>query len=283
MTYLRSFMLLVLALLVISVVTKAGEGVQLRYSPVKNNVYSYVFSSSLKQTMGDIDMSTSMESEQTLDFRAVAVEKTSCTFNIRNSDFKVSVAGLSMAGVPDTTMIVPATSVTESLELASNGTIISRRMQQSPDKQVHSPQTAMLGQLNKQSFQHLLIPLPAKKIAQGETWKQERRDTSETGMITMMIFQFSYLGMKDTLGKKCAVISCKSTMMAIEGSIAQMGVNMTIEGEGTARGTLFIESSSGMAVTGRVAVQADIRMAITGQENMIIPVDMETITTFSRK
>lgn len=264
--------------------TFASVPITLRYALKAGDTYHYNVLTSLRQTMGDMEMNTSMDAENDIMFGVRTVEAGKSILDVSYSKLKLAVAGLSTAGVPDTNIEMNmGDNVTESIELASDGVINRVSVAKSLQKQEQSSdRNVMLQQLSKQAFRYLLPPLPKIPAEIGAIWTQEQRDTTN-GMIISSKWTYSIIAEKDTLGKHCVVINYKAPSMILEGTINQMGVSFTMDGDGVGAGTMLAELATGMAINGKVTTQFDVRLAMTGQESMIMPVTMETVNSFSRK
>lgn len=262
----------------------ASAPLPLQYTLKKGDSYRYTMYTSLRQSIGDMEMNTSMDAENDIILGVRAVSSGKSIIDVSYSKLKIAVAGLSTAGIPDTNMEMNiGNNVTESIELASDGAVRHLSVAKSLPKQEQAlDRSAMLEQLSKQAFRYLLPPLPKVPAVIGDKWTHEQRDTTN-GMIISSKWTYTFTAEKDTLGRRCAFIVCKSNAMTLEGTMNQMGVSFTMDGDGAGAGTMLAELSSGMAINGKVTTQFDVRLAMTGQENMIVPVTMETVNSFSRK
>lgn len=125
---------------------------------------------------------------------------------------------------------------------------------------------------------------PQQEVGVGDSWTQYTSDTTAFGqptdlVVTTMTLKSTYLGTRDTLGLRCWVIETISTAFDQQGTISSSGIDMELDGSGTFRSRSLVEARTGMVVTTSGDVMSDVRMSISGQNAMVIPVD--THLTFS--
>lgn len=204
------------------------------------------------------------------------------------SPLKISISGLEQAGFPDTAMTIDApSSASEPIMVSEDGTIAEEKnklKEKETGGMVGNMSATALRQAVKQTLKYVFGPLPDRPISTGEEWAHETSEdgTSRDVKITAK-WKYTFAGIIDTLGKRCAVINAKTTSLNMEGTVSQTGMKMQVEGDGAASGRSIVEIANGMSLTGKVAMQIEMRMAVSGQDQMIVPVSMETVNIFTRK
>lgn len=119
--------------------------------------------------------------------------------------------------------------------------------------------------------------LPKEPMVPGGTWTITNTDTtaapSGTGDVRSTVtMQFTYRGVRDTLGVRCWVIDALSTSLQQEGTITTNGIELELEGTGQSSGTSYLDVANGMVVAfhGKLAMQT--QMSLSGQQSMVVPV-----------
>ncbi|MCX6140346.1 MAG: hypothetical protein NTX15_05875 [Candidatus Kapabacteria bacterium] len=128
------------------------------------------------------------------------------------------------------------------------------------------------------------VSFPQQEVGVGDSWIRNTSDTTAFGqasdeVVTTMTLKSTYVGMRDTLGTKCWLIETVSTTFDQHGTISSRGIDMELDGSGTFRSRSYVEERTGMIVATKGDVMSDVRMSISGQDAMVIPVD--THLTFS--
>jgi len=123
-----------------------------------------------------------------------------------------------------------------------------------------------------------------KSVKVGDSWDITKSDTVDQmggKMVVTSKLTYTLLGSTDTLGYDCYKISSKGTT-SFEGKGISMGMNMFIEGTGTVGGTVYFAPKEGMLVQSETASQQELTAAMTGQQNMTIPISqtVKITTTF---
>lgn len=123
--------------------------------------------------------------------------------------------------------------------------------------------------------------LPDKEVKVGETWKDVLIDTIESmgGKIyRMSTLQFTLSGKEDKLGHNCLKIDYSGTI-SDTGKMAMGGMELYLEGGGKIKGTMYFDPRLGVTVFDEMTSDTEETMAVTGQQNMTIPMSQSMKTT----
>jgi hypothetical protein len=124
------------------------------------------------------------------------------------------------------------------------------------------------------------IRLPEKELKIGEKWNDSKTDTTEVGtgkMMNTMDVEYTLVGKESKLGHDCLKISYAGKI-STNGKINQMGMDIYTEGTGKVSGMLFFDHAQGMLVYDESMADVESTMAVTGQQNMTIPMTTSTKT-----
>jgi len=168
------------------------------------------------------------------------------------------------------------------------GKVLSTAMVDTPD--FSNP---LLSGLSKSfaKYNEMFGFLPDKAVKEGDTWTAKRNDTTDvgsgskdTGMMartgtvyTTTNVTCTLLRFADTLGHHCAVIG-NTYITKTEGSMTMMGMDMAIDGDGKGKSTMYFDPTKGMLIASNTKMEMSQNMAVSGQQNMVIP-SSTTVTT----
>jgi hypothetical protein len=125
-----------------------------------------------------------------------------------------------------------------------------------------------------------LFELPKNSVAIGETWTVNSTDTTEVGngqMITTTKTDYTLIGKEEVLGHSCLRFDYKGTSETT-GKMNQMGMDMFIEGTGEPSGTAWFDPEMGMVIKSESVMANEMTMAMTGQNQMTIPMTQKITT-----
>jgi hypothetical protein len=144
----------------------------------------------------------------------------------------------------------------------------------------------MLNSLTKSftKYSDMFGSFPEKSVKPGDTWTSQRNDTTDLGngtkdtgamartgtIYATMNATYTLLRFVDTLDHHCAVIGNTFTIKT-EGSMSMMGMDMTIDGDGKGKTTFYFDTNKGILVASENKTEITQNMAMTGQENMVMP------------
>ncbi len=121
----------------------------------------------------------------------------------------------------------------------------------------------------------IFCEFPEKDIVKvGEKWSINKNDTvSQMGGKIGVNFTSDYLlGSVEVIdGKSLQKISITGNV-EMGGKAKQMGMDVFIEGTGISNGTIYIDPVSKVIYTNNTVIELDLSVAITGQQNMTIPI-----------
>ena len=156
----------------------------------------------------------------------------------------------------------------------------------STEKVDSSEVAAIISQLNP----NWLKLLPGKQVKVGETWQDdvaENRKASSGNPFEMEVkskIENTLTGKEIWNNKECLKISFNGTM-TVNGKGTQMGMEMFIEGTGKTEGFFYFDPTTSLVVYNENVTEADMNVAVSGPQNMTIPMTLvtKTITTFEEK
>lgn len=125
----------------------------------------------------------------------------------------------------------------------------------------------------RQTFDSFSPELPQKKVEIGDTWTSEKTMPVESSGMKMQInSKGNYvLAGKEKIGDKELLKITYTSEMLIDGQGEQMGMKMAIEGDGEAKGHYLFDEKAGVIQDGESETQMDLTIAITGTQNMTMP------------
>ena len=119
-----------------------------------------------------------------------------------------------------------------------------------------------------------LFILPDHKVKTGEKWETDENDTTNLGAEgstytkSHHIFTVEQKEVKN--GRNCLKFSF-TTKSEITGKMNQMGMEMLLEGTGSAIGTAWVDVKQGILVARESVSEQDLTIALTGAMKMSIP------------
>jgi hypothetical protein len=115
--------------------------------------------------------------------------------------------------------------------------------------------------------------LPKLPVAVGGKWKTAVADTNDAmggKMVSTSTLEYTVAGREQQIGHDCVKLTYTGTS-SIEGKGSMMGMDVFMEGTGKLSGTVFFDDREGLVVMEEGQNDTDITAAITGQQNMTIP------------
>jgi hypothetical protein len=177
----------------------------------------------------------------------------------------------------DTTMVMPELLGKRSrIVLSPLGKVISKSVIDTVGK-AGSP---MRGASARDGMRaHLFAEAP---VAVGGTWTGVIADTNEAmggKMVTVSTITYTLAGEEQKAGHACVKVTYTGTL-AVEGKGSMMGAEIFTEGKGTLSGVLYFDAAAGVTVLDESKMETDLTAAITGAQNMTMP--MSTVATTTR-
>jgi hypothetical protein len=122
---------------------------------------------------------------------------------------------------------------------------------------------------------------PGHEVKMGEPWKDTFIDTVEAmgGKIyRRTAMEFTLAGKEDKQGHRCLKIDYSGTL-SDTGKMTMGGMELYLEGGGKVKGSMYFDPVAGITVYDETTTDTDQTMAVTGQQNMTIPISQSMKTT----
>jgi hypothetical protein len=192
-----------------------------------------------------------------------------CLYSLK--DAKIHTVGMGS----DTTITLPKdTFDTTRIVFAKNGKTISN---EATDTSSTKKKKGMVGNLENTK----MFELPQNPVAVGETWTVNSTDTTDVSggqLVTITNTTYTLTGIEEMLGHKCLRIEYKGTNETT-GKMNQMGMDMFIEGTGEPVGTAWFDAELGLVIKTQSVMSTEMTMAMTGQNQMTIPMSQKISMT----
>ncbi len=120
--------------------------------------------------------------------------------------------------------------------------------------------------------------LPEQPVIPGSQWTVSTLDSTDAmngHMVTAYTITYTFAGNEEKGGRRCVKITYTGTM-TIEGKGSMMGMEVFSEGKGTLSGTWHFDPQAGLTVAEEGLLDTDVTLAMTGQQNMTIPITSST-------
>ena len=120
--------------------------------------------------------------------------------------------------------------------------------------------------------------LPTAEIAEATKLTVDDVDTNETmggSIVAKSSIEYTLQGKEAFHGYNCIKLSIDG-IVYVEGTGKTQGMKFFVEGDGTVTGTLFFAPDEGLLVFAESESIMEMTLAVTGQENMTIPITQIT-------
>ena len=120
--------------------------------------------------------------------------------------------------------------------------------------------------------------LPTAEIAEATKLTVDDVDTNETmggSIVAKSSIEYTLQGKEAFHGHNCIKLSIDG-IVDVEGTGKTQGMKFFVEGDGTVTGTLFFAPDEGLLVLAESESIMEMTLAVTGQENMTIPITQIT-------
>jgi hypothetical protein len=268
---------LIIALIAISGFAFSQEAVLLKYNFVKGKAYiqNTQVTNNVTQTMGPQEIKVLTEVKTANEYAIEGAENggnTTALISMLNTSIRQSGMGR------DTTMIFKDLKDKIRVVFAIDGKTVSSTKVDS------SENSRFIGSMKETAK---LQFLPNKSLTIGEKWTDKVVESNNmNGFATDVNNEFEYtlVGKESKDGKVYFKISFTGTM-SINGKGSQMGMEMFLEGTGKTEGFNYFDPKTSMIVYTESQTEMDMNIAVSGQQNMTIPMtqSMKTIVTFEEK
>ncbi|MGA9363617.1 MAG: hypothetical protein WBW16_04540 [Bacteroidota bacterium] len=261
-----------------SVALEKGEGIQLAYKLEKGKSYVYESKADIQsaQTVMGNEVSATISSYSKLRLTVDDVDKEGNMTLISSYD---SVAVKIHSPQMDSTMTNP-------FGIAGKRAkdFVSRYGKLIKSTTIDSVAIPMNLGIRRVSGSTAFADFGENAVKVGDSWDRTKMDTVDQmggKLVVTTKLIYTLLGSADTLGYDCYKISTKGTT-SFEGKGISMGMNMFIEGTGTVSGTVYFAPKEGMLVLSETSSQQELTAAVTGQQNMTVPISqtIKITTTF---
>jgi len=264
--------------------------IYLQYQLAPRASYAYENSSRVSQhmTVNEQDLTTqiSVDTKFRVQVKDAIMKQYTLDCVYDTASIRSSITGIeSMAPRKDSSIVFSALAgAVETLTIAPNGSILSSTMNMNEESK------AILASMSSNvmsGMKRFFMTYPTKEISVGAVWTTTVTDTNSTrsmngSVITTMSLSMRYERNVDTLGFHCVVISSTSSKLNVVGTIQQAGMDMTLDGDGSTKGIVYVDVTDGMPVLSISNLDMDTRLAMVGQASMIIPLQMESVVTLRR-
>lgn len=257
-----------------------------RLQPRPNVAFTYSTTLEMSQMMHMMDFEQTFSSRVTMEqqLSVVSHDDSLVTLGIRQRNIRVELQGMEHLMQSDSVLTYPELE-NYKLQLVCNRrgktlsqTVIALDTASGAAKTVRQQ---ALEQLTSGGFRmRLLVEFPEGTLIPGQQWTRSYRDTVAAGIVaqqivTTMDVRYTYDGMLDTLGRRCAVVRMETTRYILDGTIEQMGASMTLSGDGIVTGRYLIEVQTGLPLLVEMNAQLDQRMRLEGQGSTVIPMSID--------
>lgn len=218
------------------------------------------------QTMGGNQIESIVSQSMLIDLNVDETESDDhIEFEGKIHDFSMQISGAGM----DTTTTIKDESFLFSTVFDQFGKEISRKKD--------TTKSALKDQLdmnNPASSFSPFIELSDKEINVGDTWSEEKTDTTVNNPFKELIIQtattYKFNGIEKKDGTECYIFEIDQEM-EVSGSGETHGMQLFAEGEGVSEGVVYIIKESGVIFNSTSLTELSMNIAITGQQSMTIP------------
>lgn len=125
------------------------------------------------------------------------------------------------------------------------------------------------------------VEFPDYTVKNGESWSTDYTDTTDFSggsLVNKVKTTYTLMGKEEKDGKKCLKITYRG-IVENEGLTSMQGMEFYIEGSGAITGTQWIDVKSGILIADEAAMENQMSLSLSGQQNFIIPMSMKTKIT----
>ncbi len=126
-----------------------------------------------------------------------------------------------------------------------------------------------------------VLVLPQKDLKVGDKWTDSKNDTVDVGtgkMVNTTDMEYALVGTEARSGHQCLKIAYTGKVVT-SGKMNRMGMDLFTEGTGKITGTLYFDHAKGILVSDESARDIESTIAVTGQQNMTIPMTTSSKST----
>jgi hypothetical protein len=262
----------VLAILASS--ASAGEKYTLRYGMKKGDVYLYSDAGDNKSTQEMMGQEMKSSSLSRMLSRCVVEDVLGNGTQVLVLSYDSMIVATKSPRM-DTTMVMTGMMGKRSrIRLSPTGTVSGKETIDSVEFQGVRRSGAFREMQRYHTF-------PDTAVGIGGTWTAKTLDTSSAmgqNLQTTLNSTYSLNGVETVGGVECLRIAYKGDS-GVEGKGKNMGMDMFIEGKGTLNGSFLFDLKRGLIVSEELKSDMEMTIAITGQQNMTIPMTQSTVYT----
>jgi len=122
--------------------------------------------------------------------------------------------------------------------------------------------------------------LPEKPVKTGEKWTSTKVDSTKSeggSSVLSTTMEYTLVGMEKFAGRSCAKLSYTGKL-SVNSKGSMMGMEVFTEGTGTVTGVAYFDNREGIFVGDEGNTEMELTAAVTGQQNMTIPISQSTKT-----
>lgn len=266
--------------------TKPATAFTYQLKPKADVRYRYASTLQLEQTMHVMDLDQGIVTSVSLEQEVVPrpMNDSLLTLIVRQRNIKVEFKGLEQFGRSDSLLTFPE------LDDYETHLVCNRRGETVSQTLVSRDTSAAVAQsVRRQALEQLtgggvrmrlLVEFPNGPLTPGMQWTRSFSDTVTAGVVgqkiaTTMDLRYTFEGLLDTLGRRCAVVRVESTRYLLSGTAEQMGMSMGISGDGILTSRYVVEVETGLPLVVETKAQIDQRMTLYDQSNTVIPMTID--------
>jgi len=267
-------MLAVIAIALSASLLFAQDSYKLEYKFQKGKTYRYshISNSNITQEMMGKEMKMTNASDMTI---RVAVDDLTKEGNIALVISVDSAKNTTKSPMMDTTMILnniigKRTKIT----FSKTGAVLSREVIDTIKNE------GMMGGGSQRGMAQI-TRLPEKEVKAGEKWNSTTVDTIESmggKIVHLSNVEYMLGGKEKKQNHDCLKIDYTGTS-SDTGKMMMNGMELFVEGNGKVKGTVYFDPKLGLIVLDESTTDNDQTMAITGQQNMTIPMSVTSKST----
>lgn len=268
--YSRTTLVVIAIVLSVSLML-SQESYKLEYKFQKGKTYRYshVSNSNITQEMMGKEMKMTNASDMTL---RVVVDNVASDGNTTLIISVDSAKNTTKSPMMDTTMVLNnLIGKRTKLTMSKIGDVISREVIDTVKNE------GMMGSGSQRGMASI-TKLPDTETKFGEKWKSTTVDTVESmggKIVHSSNVEFTLIGKEKKQNRDCLKIDYTGTSTDT-GKMMMGGMELFVEGNGKVKGTFYFDHQSGLTILDESSSENEQTMAVTGQQNMTIPVSISS-------
>jgi hypothetical protein len=249
----------------------AQDSYKIEYKFQKGTTYRYnhISNSNITQEMMGKEMKMTNASDMTI---RVAVDDITKEGNFGLVVSVDSAKNTTKSPMMDTTMILSNIIGKRTKITVSNmGSVLSREVIDTIKNE------GMMGGGSQRGMASM-TKLPDKPVKVGEKWTTTTIDTIESmggKIIHTTNMEFTLTGKETKQKHNCLKLDYTGTTTDT-GKMVMNGMDLFVEGSGKVKGTMYFDAKIGITIVDESSTDNEQTMAITGQQNMTIPMSVST-------